>query len=70
MKVTTIDLSGTYTATGGMAMTPQAPKPNTRMLGAIVEAKQGSVFFKARGTEKDHRRRRSRVSNDAEVDQS
>jgi len=32
-----------------------APKPNTRMLGAIVEAKQGSVFFKLAGPKKTRR---------------
>lgn len=43
LKVTTVDVSGAYT---GMAA---AAKPNYRLLGAIVEGPQGSVFFKLTG---------------------
>jgi hypothetical protein len=44
-QVTTVDLSGTYTASMG-PMAPKTPKPGYRLLGAIVEGPQGAVFFK------------------------
>lgn len=46
LKVTTVDTSGAYTGMGA------APKPNYRLLGAIVEGPQGSVFFKLTGPAK------------------
>ena len=47
MKVHTVDASGTYNA--GMAGGNQPPKPNQRMLGAIVETEVGRYFFKLVG---------------------
>jgi hypothetical protein len=48
MPVTTVDLTGTYSASmGPMAAGPK--KPGYRMLGAIVEGPSGSVFFKCTG---------------------
>ena len=49
--VTTIDLSGTYTGAGG-PMGPKVTKPGYRLLGGIVEAPQGPVFFKFTGPAK------------------
>lgn len=50
--VTTVDLTGVY-ASGGMAMgQPSVKKPGYRLLGAIVEAPSGEVFFKITGPEK------------------
>jgi len=49
LKVTTIDHSGTYKASGGPMMQVTATKPDYRLLGAIVEAPQGNVFFKFTG---------------------
>lgn len=48
MPVTTVDLTGTYTASMG-PMAPATDKPDFRMLGAIVEGPQGAVFFKMTG---------------------
>lgn len=49
MTATRIDVSGTYLAAAG-PMAPRAvKKPGYRMLGAIVEAPQGNVFFKFTG---------------------
>jgi hypothetical protein len=50
LKVMTIDLTGTYAA-GGMMGQPSTPKPGYRLLGAIVEAPQGPLFFKLTGPE-------------------
>lgn len=52
LRVTTIDHSGTYKAAGGPMMKVQAVKKGFRLLGAIVEAPQGNVFFKFTGPEK------------------
>ena len=52
LPVTTIDVSGTYTGSGGPMMTAKSAKPGYRMLGAIVEGPQGSVFFKFTGPAK------------------
>ena len=53
LAVTRIDLSGTYKPSGGpMMQSTGAPKPNYRLLGAIVEGPQGSVFFKFTGPAK------------------
>jgi hypothetical protein len=53
LSVTTVDLTGTFKG-GGMMMTgqPTAKKPGYRLLGAIVEAPQGEIFFKLTGPEK------------------
>lgn len=51
LKVTSVDLAGTYS---GATMAPGAaakPKPGTRLLGAIVEGDDGPWFFKAIGPE-------------------
>jgi hypothetical protein len=51
MKVTTIDHSGTFLAGAPMASV-KTPKPGYRMVGAIVEAPEGNVFFKLTGPAK------------------
>ncbi|UCC80893.1 MAG: hypothetical protein JSW64_05910 [Candidatus Zixiibacteriota bacterium] len=48
LKITTIDLTGTYLVTGAM-MQVTGKKDNYRLLGAIVEGPQGLVFFKMTG---------------------
>jgi len=53
MKLTTIDVSGAYTGMGGpMAAPGGAPKAGYRLLGAIIEGPQGTVFFKFTGPAK------------------
>ncbi len=49
LKVHEIALSGTYLAPGGPMMQSQGKKPGWRLLGAIVEAPDGLVFFKCTG---------------------
>ena len=50
LKVTTIDVSGAYSGMGGpMASPGGAPKTGYRLLGAIIEGPQGTVFFKFTG---------------------
>lgn len=49
LKVHTIDVSGTYLAPGGPMMQSQGKKAGWRLLGAIVEAPEGMVFFKSTG---------------------
>ncbi len=49
LKVHEISLSGTYLAPGGPMMQSQGKKPGWRLLGAIVEAPDGLVFFKCTG---------------------
>ncbi len=49
LKVHLVDVSGTYLAPGGPMMQSQGKKPGYRLLGAIVEAPQGMVFFKCTG---------------------
>jgi len=49
LKVHTVDISGTYLASGGPMMKSQGKKPGYRLLGAIVEGPQGNVFFKCIG---------------------
>ena len=51
-KVTTIDLKGTYMVAGGPMMQVSEQKEGYRLLGAIVEGPEGSVFFKMTGPEK------------------
>lgn len=43
-----IDLTGTYMS-GGMSGQPTVPKAGYRLLGAIVEAPEGPLFFKLTG---------------------
>jgi hypothetical protein len=51
--VTTVDVAGAYTGMGGpMAKSDAPPMPGYRMLAAIVEGPQGSVFFKCTGPAK------------------
>ncbi len=49
LKVTTVSIAGAYLAPGGPMMQSQGKKPNYRLLGAIVEAPDGAVFFKTTG---------------------
>ncbi len=51
LDVTYVELTGTYTASMG-PMAPKTNKPGYRLLGAIVEGPQGSVFFKMTGPAK------------------
>lgn len=52
MNVTMVDLTGTF-AGGGMAMgQPATKKTGYRLLGAIVEAPDGEIFFKLTGPAK------------------
>jgi hypothetical protein len=52
LKITTVDVSGTYTGMGGPTAPQGSPKPDYRLLGAVVEGLQGSVFFKFTGPAK------------------
>jgi hypothetical protein len=52
MKVTFVQIAGTYLAPAGPMMQSQGKKENFRLLGAIVEGPQGSVFFKLTGPAK------------------
>jgi hypothetical protein len=45
-------VSGAYTGMGGPNAPGGAPKAGYRLLGAIVEGPQGSVFFKFAGPAK------------------
>src|SRR5262249_26642400 len=49
MPVHRVDISGTYLSPAGPMMQSQGAKPNSRLLGAIVEAPGGLVFFKCVG---------------------
>lgn len=49
LGVHTISLAGTYLASAGPMSPVKEKKPGLRLLGAIVEAPQGSVFFKLTG---------------------
>jgi hypothetical protein len=53
LTVTTVDVSGAYTGMGGPTAQEGAPAmPDYRLLGAIVEGPQGSIFFKFVGPSK------------------
>lgn len=52
LKVTLIQIAGTYLSPGGPMMQSQGKKENFRLLGAIVGAPEGSVFFKLTGPAK------------------
>jgi hypothetical protein len=52
LKVTTVEVSGTYTAGMGPMSGVKSNKENFRMLGAIVEGPEGAVFFKFTGPQK------------------
>ena len=49
MKITRVQIDGAYLAPAGPMMQSQGKKENYRLLGAIVEAPKGSVFFKFTG---------------------
>jgi hypothetical protein len=49
LKITTLDVSGAYTGMGGPSAPQAPPKQGYRLLGAIVEGPQGSIFFKFAG---------------------
>jgi len=49
LSVTLVDVEGTYTNPGGGMMQSQGEKAGYRLLGAIVEAPEGNVFFKLTG---------------------
>jgi hypothetical protein len=52
MRVKLIEIRGTYLAPSGPMMESQGKKENYRLLGAIISAPEGSVFFKFTGPEK------------------
>jgi hypothetical protein len=52
MKVTNVVITGAYLAPGGPMMQSQGKKDHFKLLGAIVEAPKGRVFFKFTGPEK------------------
>jgi hypothetical protein len=52
LNVTTVDVTGTFKGGGMMTGQPTTKKPGYRLLGAIVEAPQGEIFFKLTGPEK------------------
>lgn len=49
MPVTRVEIDGTYTSPGGPMMQSQGKEEGYRLMGAIVESPQGSVFFKCTG---------------------
>jgi hypothetical protein len=49
LTVTRVDIHGTYLNPGGSMMQSRGERPDYRLVGAIVEAPQGSVFFKLTG---------------------
>jgi hypothetical protein len=49
LPVTLARLAGTYLAPGGPMMQSQGKRPGYRLLGGIVEAPEGFVFFKLTG---------------------
>ena len=49
LAVTMVRLGGTYLAPGGPMMQSQGKRPDFRLLGVIVEAPEGLVFFKLTG---------------------
>ncbi|MEE9217726.1 MAG: hypothetical protein V3U98_01525 [Acidobacteriota bacterium] len=51
LAVTTIDIYGTYLFSPTPMSPQKIPKPGYRMLGAIIEAPGGNVFFKLTGPE-------------------
>ncbi len=49
LRVTRVEVAGTYLAPGGPMMQSTGKKTGYRLLGAIVEAPGGNVFFKLTG---------------------
>lgn len=52
VSVTTLDVAGSYSGMGGPMAPSKTVKPDYRLLGSIVEAPQGTVFFKFTGPAK------------------
>ena len=52
LSVTRVEIAGTYLAPSGPMMESQGTKENFLLLGAIVEAPDGYVFFKSTGPKK------------------
>jgi hypothetical protein len=52
LAVTRLELEGTYLASMGPMAPPGVKKPGYKLLGAIVEAPEGPVFFKLTGPAK------------------
>jgi hypothetical protein len=52
MKVEMVEIAGTYLAPSGPMMQSSGKKDNYRLLGAIIAAPEGSVFFKFTGPAK------------------
>ncbi len=52
LKVTTVKVGGTYVGMAGMGGQAEEKKENFQLLGVIVEAPQGLVFFKCTGPSK------------------
>jgi hypothetical protein len=52
LPVTTVDVSGAYTGMGGPTAPSGPAVAGYRMLGAVVEGPQGSIFFKFVGPAK------------------
>jgi len=51
-SLVTIDLRGTYLASARPMSSQKTARPRYRMLGAIVQAPRGRVFFKCTGPQK------------------
>ena len=49
LAITMVRLAGTYLAPGGPMMQSQGKRPGFRLLGVIIEAPEGLVFFKLTG---------------------
>jgi hypothetical protein len=52
VNMTTIDLTGTYTATGGQVKEGQGPIPGYRMIATVAEGPTGNLFIRFIGPEK------------------
>jgi hypothetical protein len=52
LKVTRVEVSGTYNGMGGPMAPAGGSKAGYRLLGAIVEGPQGAIFFKFTGPAK------------------
>lgn len=52
VKVTTIDLAGTYTATGGQVKERQGPLAGYRLVASVAEGAGGNIFIRFIGPEK------------------
>ena len=52
IAVTTLDISGTYTASGGQVKAGQSPQPGYRMLASVAAGPGGNIFIRLIGPEK------------------